>query len=65
LASGKFAWRVSRAALLHRAGSAALGRVSDDERRKVGLKIIKELTREREPWYLAALPCCKSDDGQL
>ncbi len=49
--------------LLQRAGSAALKRGSEDERREAGLKIVDALTGENEPWYRAILPWCKSDDG--
>ena len=55
LALGTFAWRVARAVQLYRAGSAALSPDSSDERRKAGLKVIKALTSETEPWYRAIL----------
>ena len=58
-----FAWRVSRAALLYRAGATALKRGNEDPHGKAGLKIVKELTSENEPWYLAILPWRKSDGG--
>ena len=49
--------RVSRAALLHKAGAAALNQGTEDQRRDAGLAIVEALTRrEREPWYVAALP---------
>jgi len=64
LAFGTSAWRICRAMLLYRAGSAALNQGSDDERRKAGLKIIKVLTSDDEPWYRAILPWRRSGDGQ-
>lgn len=63
LAVGSFAWRLSRAVLLQRAGSAALKHGSKDPHGEAGLKIIKALTRESEPWYRAILPWRKPDDG--
>jgi hypothetical protein len=57
--------RVSRAALLHKAGSTALSQGSEDQRREAGLAIVEALTRrEREPWYRALLPGRKPDDGE-
>lgn len=57
--------RVSRAALLHKAGSTALSQGSEDQRREAGLKIVDALTRrEREPWFLSLLPGRRSDDDQ-
>jgi len=62
LAVGTLAWRVSRAMLLHRAGSAALKYGSKDPHGKAGLKIVDKLTSDNEPWYRALLPWRKSDD---
>jgi hypothetical protein len=57
--------RVSRAALLHKAGSTALSHGDEDQRREAGLAIVEALTRrEREPWYLSLLPGRRSDDSQ-
>lgn len=64
LALGTFAWRVSRAVLLQRAGATALKKGDSDPQGKAGLAIVQELTRESEPWYLAALPWRRPDDGQ-
>lgn len=64
LALGHFAWRVSRAVLLQRAGSVALKRGNEDQRPEAGLKIIDALTGENEPSYWAILPWRKSDDGE-
>ena len=64
VALGSCAWRVSRAMLLHRAGSAALKHGSDDPHGKAGLKIVKALTSDDEPWYLKALPWRGSGDGE-
>jgi hypothetical protein len=50
--------------LRHRAGSAVFGKRSDNQRRKDGIAIIKELDRDRDPWYLKALPWRKPDDDQ-
>jgi hypothetical protein len=63
LALGSFAWRVSRAALLQRAGAAALKHGSEDPHGKAGLEIIKALTRDNEPWWREILPGRRSDDG--
>jgi hypothetical protein len=64
LALGTFAWRVSRARLLMKAGTAALeAGEKDKERRKAALEIVKALTSD-EPWYLAFLQWRRSDDGQ-
>jgi hypothetical protein len=49
--------------LLYRAGSTALKRGSEDQRREAGLKIVDALASEDEPWYLAALSWRKSDDN--
>jgi hypothetical protein len=57
--------RVSRAALLHKAGSTALSQGTEDQRREAGLAIVAALTRrEREPWFLSLLPGRRSDDDQ-
>jgi hypothetical protein len=64
LALGTLAWRVSRAVLLQRAGAAALKHGSEDPHGKAGLKIVKALTSDSEPWYRAILPWRRSDDGQ-
>ena len=57
--------RVSRAALLHKAGSTALSQGSEDQRREAGLAIVETLTcREREPWFLSLLAGRRSDDDQ-
>jgi hypothetical protein len=48
LALGTFAWRVSRAVLLQRAGATALKQGSDDQRGKAGLEIVKALTSDDE-----------------
>ncbi|HET6191108.1 MAG TPA: hypothetical protein VFE59_29395 [Trebonia sp.] len=61
LALGTFAWRVSRAVLLHRAGSAALKHGSKDPRGKAGLRIVDALTSDNEPWYRAILPWRESE----
>jgi hypothetical protein len=63
LALGTFAWRVSRAVLLYRAGSTALKKGTEDPRGKAGLEIVEELTRESEPWFRAILGR-RSDDSQ-
>lgn len=63
LALGTLAWRVSRAVLLYRAGSAALKYGSKDPHGQAGLKIVDTLTGENEPWYRAILPWRKSDDS--
>ena len=63
VALGGFAWRVSRAVLLHRAGVTALKHGSEDQRREAGLKIVDALTSENEPWYRALLPWRKSGDS--
>lgn len=55
LAPGVFAWRVSRAVLLYRAGAAALKHGSEDPRGKAGLKIVDALTGADEPWYRALM----------
>jgi Na+(H+)/acetate symporter ActP len=55
--------RVSRAALLHKAGSTALSQGTEDQRREAGLKIVEALTRERGPWWREILPGRKSGDG--
>ncbi len=55
LALGVFAWRVSRAVLLYRAGTAALKHGSKDPRGKAGLKIVDALTGADEPWYRALM----------
>jgi hypothetical protein len=58
--------RVSRAALLHKAGSTALSQGSENQRREAGLAIVEALTRrEREPRFLSLLPWRKSGDDQL
>jgi hypothetical protein len=62
LALGTFAWRVSRAVLLHRAGATALKHGSKDPCGKAGLKIVEALTRESEPWSRAILSWRRSDD---
>jgi hypothetical protein len=62
LTLGTFAWRVSRAALLQRAGSAALKHGSKDPHGEAGLEIVKALTTDSEPWYQAILPWRRSDD---
>jgi hypothetical protein len=57
--------RVSRAALLHKAGSAALSQGTEDQRREAGLKIVEALTRrEREPWWREILPGRRADGDQ-
>lgn len=57
--------RVSRAALLHKAGSAALSQGSEEQRREAGLAIVEALTRrEREPWFRALLPGRRSGDDE-
>jgi hypothetical protein len=57
--------RVSRAALLHKAGSTALSHGTEDQRREAGLAIIEALTRrESEPWYRAILPWRKSGNDE-
>ena len=63
LALGTFAWRVSRAVLLQRAGTAALRHGSKDPHGKAGLEIVKALTTE-EPWYRAIWPWRRSGDGE-
>lgn len=63
LALGSLAWRVSRAVLLYRAGSAAIKHGDRNPRGRAGLEIIKSLTGENEPWYRAILPWRRSDDG--
>ena len=65
LALGTLAWRVSRAVLLHRAGSAALKYGNKDPHGRAGLKIVDKLTSDNEPWYRALLPRHKSDHGSL
>lgn len=56
--------RVSRAALLHKAGSAALDHGTEDQRRQAGLAIIEALTRrESEPWWRAILRRRSGDDA--
>lgn len=64
LAFGTFAWRVSRARLLGRAGVTALEKGIKDPQGKAALEIVRALTSDDEPWYLAALPWRKSGDGQ-
>jgi hypothetical protein len=64
LALGSCAWRVSRAVLLQRAGSAALKGGSEDDRREAALEIVKSLTGENEPWYKAILPWRRPGDGE-
>ncbi len=64
LALGTFAWRVSRAVLLYRAGSAALKHGSKDPHGDAGLEIVNALTSEREPWYRALLPWRRSGDDE-
>lgn len=57
--------RVSRAALLHKAGSAALSQGTEDQCREAGLKIVEALTRrEREPWWREILPGRRSDGDE-
>ncbi len=63
LAVGTFAWRVSRAVLLQRAGAAALKHGSKDPHGRAGLEIVEALTRE-EPWYRSLIPWRRSDDSQ-
>jgi hypothetical protein len=63
LALGTLAWRISRAVLLQRAGSAAIKHGCKDPRGKAGLKVVDALTGESEPWYRAILPWRKPDDG--
>lgn len=63
-AIGAAAGPVSRAVLRHRAGSAIFGKRSNNQRRKDGIAIIKELDRDRDPWYFKALPWRKSNDDQ-
>jgi hypothetical protein len=55
--------RVSRAALLHRAGSTALSQGTEDQRREAGLAIVEALTRQREPWWREVLPGRRPGDG--
>jgi hypothetical protein len=55
LAIGVFAWRVSRAVLLYRAGSAGLKHGIKDPRGEAGLKIVDALTGADEPRYRAIL----------
>jgi hypothetical protein len=62
LALGTFAWRVSRAVLLQRAGAAALKHGDKHPRGRAGLEVVRTLTRE-EPWYKAILPWRSPSDG--
>jgi hypothetical protein len=55
--------RVSRAALLHKAGSTALSHGDEDQRREAGLRIVEALTSDREPWWREILRRRRSDDG--
>lgn len=57
--------RVSRAALLHKAGTTALSQGTEDQRREAGLAIVEALTRrEREPWWREVLPGRSPADGE-
>jgi hypothetical protein len=62
LALGTFAWRVSRAVLLYRAGGAALKHGDKNPRGRAGLEVIKSLTGQDEPWWRAILPWRRSGD---
>lgn len=53
-----------RAVLLQRAGATALKQGSEDQRGQAGLEIVKALTSDNEPSYLAVLPWRKPGDGQ-
>jgi hypothetical protein len=64
LAIGRTAWNVSRAKLLQRAGDTALNEGDRNPRGRAGLEIVKALTSDNEPWYLALLPGRRRDDGQ-
>jgi hypothetical protein len=64
LALGTFVWRVSRARLLSRAGSAAIKHGDENPQGRAGLEIVKTLTGENEPWYRAVWPWRRSDDGE-
>ncbi len=57
--------QLSREVRLHRAESVALKKGDDDSQGRAGLAIIDTMTnREREPWYLAALPWRQSGDSE-
>ncbi len=56
--------RTSRAVQLHRAVSASLENGTEDQRREAGLTVVEALTREKTPWYVAALPWRKPNDDE-